>query len=303
MQTTSISSDRLVSKIAICVLARGYKTLGKYKLLVERNNSINEVIINESKAFIDVLIFHEGNIDQTQQQYISINSDLKNIKFISVESAFKKNSHVSSKYCSETKLSKSYGHGYKCMCKFWFSEFLNYTKEYDYVIRIDDDCVIQRFPVDEIIKKMKGNKIRYVAASIFGNDDKNVTLGIENLCNDFIKENKIQAKPRFDYNPYTNIFIIDADYFRTNEIYQRFSSLVNSTGCIFINRWGDHVLWGAILSILPGNNIFKVDADIQYLHGSHNKWINSNINKKTKFGILGWLSELARKIRYKILTF
>jgi hypothetical protein len=297
-----ILNDILISKKAICVLARGHKNLEKYETLIARNNAISEVILKESKAEIDVIIFHEGNINQEHQQYINKNSKIKNIKYVSVEAVFNEKNYAKSKYCTETRLSNSFGYGYKCMCKFWFSGFIEYTKNYDYVIRIDDDCIIEYFNVDATIEEMKQNKIRYVAASIFGNDEKNVTIGIEKLCNDFINENKIHATPRFDYNPYTNLFIIDAKYFRSNETYLRFSSKVNSSGCIFINRWGDHLLWGVILSILPDDNIFNVNNDIKYLHGSHRRWINANIKYENKKGIYELIKNIFRKIQYKLLS-
>ena len=37
---------------------------------------------------------------------------------------------------------------YRIMCNFWVKHFFNYCKEYDYVMRIDDDSIIEE-PITE----------------------------------------------------------------------------------------------------------------------------------------------------------
>lgn len=44
--------------------------------------------------------------------------------------------------------------GYKYMCYFWFIDFLDYIKDYKYLIRIDEDCFINKFDND-ILKWME----------------------------------------------------------------------------------------------------------------------------------------------------
>ena len=57
------------TKSAIVVLTRGYANITQYHFLIKRNLAIAKHIgiMHET----DILIFHEGNITQTHQQYIS----------------------------------------------------------------------------------------------------------------------------------------------------------------------------------------------------------------------------------------
>jgi hypothetical protein len=60
-----------MNKIAITVLTRGYSNILQYDLLIKRNIFIYENIINKSNFEFDMIIFHEGNISQDHQNYIS----------------------------------------------------------------------------------------------------------------------------------------------------------------------------------------------------------------------------------------
>jgi hypothetical protein len=56
---------------AFVVLTRGYNEDEQYNILIERNKSIYEVFYNkladENKMQYDIIIFHEGNINEQQQ--------------------------------------------------------------------------------------------------------------------------------------------------------------------------------------------------------------------------------------------
>ena len=65
-------------KIAIIALTRGYpNNSSKYNSLILRNNSIYENINRHRKNPADVILFHEGNISESDQSYISKNSNSK----------------------------------------------------------------------------------------------------------------------------------------------------------------------------------------------------------------------------------
>jgi len=270
----SLAYSRHNCEVAICVLARGYFFKRKYKKLIDRNNSIFEKISCKNTTKFDFLIFHEGNISDSDKEYINKNSPHCEIKYISVKNFFKRR-RIAGKnaFCHETSTSKKFGWGYKCMCHFWFDEFLRYTIDYRYVIRIDEDCIIKDFPLDSLIDTMKCELIKYITPRIYGHDNPDVTIGMQELCNEFVNEQRINISPSFDRNPYTNVFLMDGDYFRGNEIFLSFSRKVNKSGCIYVNRWGDLPLWGCVLSLLD-KEIFNITNSIKYIHGSHNEVIN-----------------------------
>lgn len=47
--------------------------------------------------------------------------------------------------CYPTTLSNRFSLGYKHMCHFWSIDFLEYLKDYKYILRIDDDCLLNTF--------------------------------------------------------------------------------------------------------------------------------------------------------------
>jgi hypothetical protein len=62
-----------MKKIAIAVLTRGYNDLESYNKLIARNVLIHDKLTINSKFDYDVVIFHEGNITEEHQAYISNN--------------------------------------------------------------------------------------------------------------------------------------------------------------------------------------------------------------------------------------
>ena len=261
-------------KVAVCVLSRGYFFKRNYKQLINRNNSIIERIAKKNNTQFDILIFHEGNISDSDKNYINKKSPDCIINYISLKQFFnKKHTIKKSSICWETPSSKKFGFGYKCMCQFWFSEFLKYTTEYKYVIRIDEDCEVIEFPLDFLIDELRNGAAKYVTPRIYGFDSTEVTVGMRELCLEYVEEREMKRPAAFDQNPYTNVFLMDADYFRGNEVFISFTRKVNECGCIYINRWGDLPLWGCILSMM-GDKILAVNNNIKYFHGSHSETVN-----------------------------
>lgn len=261
-------------KIAICALTKGYFFKKNYGALIDRNKHIYENIIKKYNFDIDLIIFHEGNIKPSHQVFVKKKSGFDSLKFIDIREAFSNQKINYSPFCSETRLSKRFSHGYKCMCKFWFSDFLDYLKAYKFVIRVDEDCLIKSFPIDEFVKKLENNLCSYITPLIFEKDEGDVTLGLDKFCHDFFDKHHPPRVPNLNINPYSNVFMIDTQFFVNSTLFTTFAKEVLETGCIFINRWGDAVLWGAILSMYKTNVMLESRA-IRYLHGSHGTMINS----------------------------
>ena len=157
-----------MKKIAICILTRGYKSRFQYADLIRRNRAIFKVIEAPGEDFsIDYLVFHEGNICKSHQDFIARYSNLPDIKFIDVGYEFQSPSNMTSVYCHSTVLSNSFSIGYKAMCRFWSDRFLDYTKEYRYVVRIDEDCIIKNFPLSALIQEMQSSNINYMTPKNF----------------------------------------------------------------------------------------------------------------------------------------
>ncbi len=245
-----------MTKTAVVILTRGYKDLSKYNDLIKRNVFISKNLINKN---IDIVIFHEGNITENQQIYISkftpeLKIIFKNVVFLNKNVVFDKDT-------------LSFNIGYRHMCSFWFVDFWNYVENYEYILRIDEDCIIN-FNVDSIFQKM-GNKV-----AVYGNwsdDSESVTKKLNKFTLDFLQKPAFLRRPS---GPYTNVIGFNLTLLRENELLQKYIDKVKESDYIYIYRWGDLPLWGEVLSYLYKPSQHSNTTEIKYYHGSHNTYIN-----------------------------
>lgn len=261
-----------MSRNAIVVLTKGYTILSDYKDLVERNRYISVNFYQKLKnpKDYDILIYHEGNITIPQQKYIQSQSPKIPLIFKSIDFI---DNNITCSSCPPTVLSNSFSNGYKNMCFFWSIRFLKHLSEYEYVIRIDEDCKVTKISAN-IIEKYKRNKIYYSSPYFQGPDEADVTVGMEDFFNDYLIDKQLIP---FNHNldcPYTNFMIINVKYFYNNQLIKDVLSRIYESNCIFSNRWGDLPIWGYILSYLVDKKHYIEDKSISYYHGSHNKKIN-----------------------------
>jgi hypothetical protein len=154
-------------------------------------------------------------------------------------------------------------------------DFMDYLSEYKYIIRIDEDCFITKFN-ETILEKMRDEEI-YFSSPMFQEQDKPyVIVGLEKLWNNFLKIEKFKPyKPFKDITcPYTNVMIVDVEYFLKNDLVYNFLTDVDNSHGIYSNRWGDLPIWGVILTTLIDEKHYYEDKEISYFHGSHRTNVN-----------------------------
>jgi hypothetical protein len=266
-----------VTRVAVAALTKGYADLNEYKMLISRNISLSKTKNNEGLE-VHYILFHEGNITTDHQEYIRKETPDLDIRFIDVSEEFHyipSNKGISNGICRPTCTSRAFSHGYKSMCRFWLHRFLEYTDGYDYVVRVDEDCIIKSMPLSLIISDMQSRDFVYMTPLLLDADGEEVTMGLDKVSTDFAKDRGLPP-PIFNKNPYTNVFIMNSKFFKGNSIFKDFCNVVDDTGCIYANRWGDLPMWGIILSmIMPGSNSkWGVENRIRYYHGSHSNHIN-----------------------------
>ena len=261
-----------MSKNAIVVLTRGYTKLSGYNNLINRNRYISvnfyQKLVNPSNY--DIIIFHEGNITIPQQIYIQ--SQSPKIPLIFKPINFINNNSICSS-CPPNDFSNMFTIGYKNMCFFWSIRFLKYLSEYDYVIRVDEDCKLINIDPN-IIENYKNKEIYYSSPYFQGHDDKEVVVGMEEFFNNYLKNNNLTPINNNLRCPYTNFMIINIKFFYNNDLIKDVLSKIYGSNCIFSNRWGDLPIWGYILSYLVEQKNYLEDKSISYYHGSHNIQIN-----------------------------
>lgn len=141
------------SKGVIAVLQKASKT----SHLIIRNIHLARMFYREGHVNnFDVVIFCEHLIDMDMQEKLQNSSKLP-LKFVFVDEQLRgsekeyltKKKEPSAqrqmhKMCPENGGSNYFGFGYKSMCQFWFTDFQKYVKEYDWLLRIDDDCHLMK---------------------------------------------------------------------------------------------------------------------------------------------------------------
>jgi len=247
----------------------GRRVFEAYSPLIKRNQLISDHLEDIST---DILIFHEGNISETEQLYIKYATPRLLFTFINVKGdyAFKKEKETI--YMDPSTI--QYGStGYRHMCSFWFVDFWHFVKTYDYVLRIDDDVYIQS-SVDSLFTTLKQTPF------IFGSwiaDEHAVSYNLPIFSRDFFKRVGIES-PHTDYlsvvAPYTNLIGFNMIVLRSNHMINQYINEVDTSQQIYIRRWGDHILWGEIIYYLYHDLYMKIFPSIQYFHGSHNIQVN-----------------------------
>jgi hypothetical protein len=280
-------------KKCISVLTRGYNKLIEYDNLIKRNIHIQNNLIDKD---IDILIFHEGNITLEHQTYIIEKTLQLKIKFINVKKdnyAFKKEKEI----ISIDQQTREFNMGYRHMCSFWFVDFWYFVKDYNYLLRIDEDCYIN-FNIDNCFIILDSY---FFMSSLTTDDHDFVTKGLNDFTLEFLKNNTNNTyNKKRPSGPYTNIFGINLTNIRDNEILNKYIKEVDNSGKIYSQRWGDLPLWGEAIHYILGDEKLKIER-IKYYHGSHKRNINENIQENIQGNIQeNILNNILRNIKRNI---
>ncbi len=98
---------------------------------------------------MDMLIFHQNDIDEEQKKKIQAGTPDMPFQFINVEMLFRNtegyalNAKWNNPICPANRMSTITPPGYKTMCSFFaykFREYLPPESGYDWMLRVDDDC-------------------------------------------------------------------------------------------------------------------------------------------------------------------
>jgi hypothetical protein len=102
----------------------------------------------------DIVIFCEHYVKKIYQEKLQ-NKTILPLKFIFVDETLrgaekqygKSRTNKASRLfmdeaCPANGGSSRFTFGYKGMCQFWFTDFMQYVEEYDWLLRVDDDCTL-----------------------------------------------------------------------------------------------------------------------------------------------------------------
>lgn len=102
------------------------------------------------------IIFHEDYEIFPNDRLEIGKSSFHRIQLINVRAFFERSAvraRWSSSECAalDRATQQRYPARYRTMCAFWYAEFLNYVERYDYALRIDGDCLLEKRQPDPSI--------------------------------------------------------------------------------------------------------------------------------------------------------
>ncbi len=262
-------------RLAIICLTRGYTDLQQYNVLIQRNIAIyNNINIRNGFWPWPLLIFHEGNVQPEHQEYIRSRSGPQPLFFIDIGAAeFSK--PVGFDHTKE--LDKRWPWGYKCMCRFFAGRFRHYVSEFDYTIRIDEDCILQRWPAETL--GQPGALLQYPYLSVETHDFTNELL--PKITRAYIAEKGLVEREFYNQKfPYTNVWIMARDLWKKPFV-EEFVGFLEAFHFSLYYRIGDLPILGVVMNQFLEAGEHCLIKDVEYYHLSHNMMVTSYTAKDT----------------------
>lgn len=277
--TQNTIERKIYLKTSLYFLFRNFNTRFKYPVIILHegdydNNSINEItssVRKECRYLIDFVKIDSS--DFHVPDYIDIDKMNRCIDSAPVPYWRNKN--------------------YRLMCNFWINNFIKYCDKYDYIMRLDDDSIIEE-PINTDIFKMIEEKDHNYMSNIIHVDCSICNYGMkeffekimpdkmEKISELFMEHSLDSNNPHFtrfkklylalndkEYEGnsvnmampvmyYNNFFVTKTSVWKTPEIKEIIKS-INECGNIFYCRWGDAPLQTIIMKLYDNNKMTKLD--------------------------------------------
>jgi hypothetical protein len=169
---------------------------------------------------------------------------------------------------------------YLLMIRFWFKLIfeLPQLKEYEYIMRLDDDSQMTGKWLN-VFDEMRAKNAVYFANNVDVDLEEQLpgTMKLKQITDKYIQQNNIAVKQRdmFDgafhngiVNNYYNNFEVSKTKFFQREDVRRWVDAIDATQGIFKYRWGDAVLRYLTLAIFaqPNEVLHRLHYNLSYCH-------------------------------------
>lgn len=184
--------------------------------ILTQNNSERKIYLKTCLYFLfknfnknykyPIIILHEGDYDQRAQEEIvkSVREPFRDlISFKEIDKTdFQIPDHIDKEKVKQIVEIQPIPYwrniSYRLMCNFWMNHFMKYTNGFDYVMRLDDDSIIEEPLLYDVFELMISKKLVYMSNII------HVDCG---LCNYGMKELFENISPEFKESLDRNKFI------------------------------------------------------------------------------------------------
>jgi hypothetical protein len=243
------------------------------RIVYVRNESIKRNLKVDSNN-VDFIFFHEIGFREEDKK--DLLRDLRSreihnkVKFIEVGD-FKPTTEKFNSIKNDLIDENIIHTGYSSMCRFWSYGFMKYLDEYDYVIRIDDDCIALS-DVNLIFDELE---TRYISFPYLSGENFRPNL------KEFIKSYFTKTYPDREFEeserirvPYTNYCGFNLNLIKQNEIIMNFFKLIEQRDYIYKYTWQDTQLWGLIIKYMLTLDDWSENKKVKYIHMSHLSYVN-----------------------------
>jgi hypothetical protein len=230
-----------------------------YSRLVARNNSIEKFIGGSP----EIVLFHEGNVAPEHQRLIEAETPSLKFTWIQIPFQFPRDVPLPHETISTFHDGRCYP-GYHVMCEFHTCDVWDHLKDYDVVLRVDEDCILESEKWTDVFTCVSPEvPYRTPMFDVETHELTNATLPV------WLGEDS----GFYDQTmPYTNVFVTRMDVWNREDVRAWIERVRESRGCIKY-RWGDHVLHSIILKKF-GIGHGTMDG-YNYYHGSHDRHVTN----------------------------
>jgi hypothetical protein len=272
-------------KAAIVGLVRGRSAIQGYSKLIRRNRLLHR---NFNRRFgYPVIIFHEGNILPEHQRVMSRLTP--NLSFVDLSGkAFVTPSHLPAEYRIEI--------GYKHMCRFYAMQIYDFVREFDYILRLDDDSFLESPIQYDLFGYMAQQEFVYGYVHKEDEYHQETVATLPRFTQGYIQKHGIDIKcslSDIDVLYYYSNFTITQVAFWHQEKVQDYLRAVDESMGIYQFRWGDALLQTLALKMFCDPNQLHYFQDFRYSHDSH-QW--ANYQRSNHAGILDpWRKRIKKR--------
>jgi FkbM family methyltransferase len=263
--------DNATALGAIVCLTRGYSDVAQYSDLIKRNEAIFAHINSRMEVQYPLVIWHEGNISRAHQEYILSSERNADVRFLDISDVFQLPAGIDPALYED-----QFSTSYRLMCKFNAFDIWQASREFKYILRIDEDCIIQSI-ADDPFTWAEQNHLDY-GFSIYTAEMHKATLATLPFFTRAYLDHRHEASGAGylypNWFPYTNFGIARTRFFLSGRVHDFLRCAVDQPD-FFYRRWGDLPLLGLAVDLFSEPDRISPIPELIYWHGSHNCLINA----------------------------